>query len=548
MEYSQSRKLLWPVVLAVLVLTSAAINVTGTSARATLALISTAPLPSVYTPSTTYTLSVNGTAVPINGYTGYDYAQFSMGSGIAQIVVKKLNGTNVGKALISPMKLGIQATLSHDTATFTLPGPQYLIVKLDDQRQIVITADPAETEQLASSGTGTFNVTSPPYRADSSRGSVTTKAVQDALNDASTFGSQPGHAAGIVYIPRGVYMVGNLELKSNTSVYLEAGAVLRVVPDKSLYRTTDAHKNSQNRDLTWWIYTAFGSRNIKLFGRGTLDGNGMAATKAGFGMNILVPIATSNFTLDGLTIRESASWAVIPVRSNTLQFTNMKIFNRFDMSEDDGIDVIESQNVTVQRGIGISLDDPYSTKSYTKTSGDITVNWPGNPEEVKNVKFDDVISWTVCYGFKVGQGVGDNQDNITFQNSVVYDSAVAIGIDHRAYQAAMTNVTFSNIDIEHIDNGNAGNRTWLAFTIEDQANDGAGPISGIQVKQINICDRGTTAGKLTGFSATSNISKVLFDSIKMPGSTTYATTLTEMNITNQQFVTGVTIKPIPSNQ
>jgi hypothetical protein len=162
--------------------------------------------------------------------------------------------------------------------------------------------------------------------------------------------------------------------------------------------------------------------------------------------------------------------------------------------------------------------------------------------------FDGLISWTICYGFKVGQAVADNQDNITFQNSVVYDGAVGIGIHHKAYQAAVTNVMFSNIDIERLSNSNDGNRTWLAFMINDQSNDGAGLISGVQVRHITVRDRGTTAGKLTGFSTTSNISNVLFDSIRMSGSTTYATTLAEMNITNRQFVTGVTIRPVPSNR
>ncbi|HEX3643362.1 MAG TPA: hypothetical protein VHV10_18915, partial [Ktedonobacteraceae bacterium] len=113
---------------------------TATSALATLAPISTVPLPSVYTPSIMYTLSVNGVVVPVNGYTGYDYAQFSMGSGRAQIVVTKLNGTNVGRALISPIEQDIQATLNRNMATFTIPRPQDLIVKLDGQRQMVIAA------------------------------------------------------------------------------------------------------------------------------------------------------------------------------------------------------------------------------------------------------------------------------------------------------------------------------------------------------------------------------------------------------------------------
>jgi hypothetical protein len=34
------------------------------------------------------------------------------------------------------------------------------------------------------------------------------------------------------------------------------------------------------------------------------------------------------------------------------------------------------------------------------------LSWPGQPEKVQNVTFDGLISWTYCYGFKVGQGIG----------------------------------------------------------------------------------------------------------------------------------------------
>jgi hypothetical protein len=520
---------------------AAALAPAAVPAPAAAAAISTAPLPSVHAASTTYSLTVNGTAVPVNGYAGYDYAQFSMGAGTAQLAVSRLAGGNVGSAAISPLKYGHQAIRSGNTATFTIPTAEYLIVTLDNLRKLVIAADPAETDRPANKGPDIFNVTSSRFNADPTGQTVTTAAVQAALDAASAYGSQPTFPRGIVYVPRGVYTVGNLELRSNTSLYLEAGAVLRVSPNKSLY-STDAHKNSQNRDLTWWIQTEFGASNIKLFGRGTLDGNGMAAAGAGFGTNVLVPIAASNVRLDGLTIRESGSWGVIPVRSNDVTFTNMKLFNRFDMGEADGIDVIESQNVTVRRGIGIGLDDPYTTKAYDRTV-DIGVNWPGQPELVRDATFDGLLSWTFCYGFKVGQGVFSTQDTVVFKNGVVYDAAIGVGIHHKAGAGTAAQVTFDNIDIERLSFSNDNRRTWLAFMVNDSTGLGAGPISGVTVRNINVRDRGTTPAQLAGLSAAAAINDVGFDSIRMPGSTGFARTLAELNITGPTFVNRVTILP-----
>ncbi|MCX4993585.1 coagulation factor 5/8 type domain-containing protein [Streptomyces sp. NBC_00568] len=493
--------------------------------------------------STVYSLKVNGVSVPVNGYAGYDYAQFSMTSGPATVVVTKRNGAQASKARISPVKQGYKAKLQANTATFTIRRSEYLIIGIDGLRRLVLSADPAETDRPASSGTGIFNVTKPPYSADPSGGAASTTAVQKALNAASAYGSVAGHSRGTVYIPRGLYPVGNLEIKSHTAVYLEPGAVLRVVADKALYRI-DAHKDSQNRDLTWWIRTAFGSKDIKMYGRGTLDGNGMAATKAGFGMNVLVPIATSNFALDGLTIREGASWSVIPTRSDNLSFTNMKVFNRFDMGENDAFDAIESQNVSVRRGIGISLDDSYSTKTWPKQVG-ITKNWPSEPEKISDVTFDDLLAWTYCFGYKVGQGVVGDHDRVTFKNSVVYDAAVGIGIHHKAGAGTARSITFSNIDIEQLTFKLERRQTWIAFLIEDAYKNGAGPVTGVRISHVNVRAKGSTPGVLAGFSNSSSISDAVFDSIRMPGATAYAKTLKEMNITDVRFTTQPAIVAAP---
>ncbi|MCW2506619.1 MAG: coagulation factor 5/8 type protein [Actinomycetia bacterium] len=543
----RSRSLrLWAAAIATLATGAAVLAavIGPASAQESPAPITAPPLPSVYTASTNYSLTVNGTEVPVVNYSGYDYAQFSMGSGAATVAVTKLNKTNVGVASISPQKLGIVASLSGSTATFTMPEPDYLIVKLDGRRQLVLTADPEETAKPASSGDGIFNVTAAPFNADASGGTVTTQAIQAAIDAAGQFGTASG-SQGTVYIPNGVYLAGNLVLPSNTAVYLEPGAVLRVTPDKSLY-SVDAFKSSQNRDLTWFVHTEIGSSNIKLYGRGTIDGNGMAATKAGFGTDVIVPVGTSNFTLDGLTIREGASWTVIPVRSHDLAFRNMKIYNRFDMGENDAFDVNESQNVTVERSVGVALDDPFSTKSWGKAkpgARDITFKWPGDPQEVRNVTFDGILSWTFCYGLKVGQGVFENQQDVTFKNSVVYDAAVGIGIHHKYGHGAVTGVTFENIDIERLDFSNDNNRTWAALFVVDGTKDGSGPISDVTIRNVTVRDRGQTPALVSGLSATAGVGSVTFDEIRMPGKPGFATSLADLGVTGPAFATAVTVLP-----
>lgn len=509
----------------------------ATSAAA--ASVDAYPVPSIYPLSSDYTLTVNGTSVPVQHFTGYDIAQFALGTGSATMAVTKINNTTIGAYSISPEKLGITGTINGPTLTFTVQQDAYLIVKLDGRPNLVIAADPAQTSVPASSGTGIYNVTSPPYSAVPNTSAYMTTPFQNALNDAAAYGSA-NNTQGIVYVPPGVYTLGNLYLRSNLAFYLAPGAVLRYTGDAAYY-VVDGHKTSQNRDLTWFISTRYSSTNIKIYGRGIIDGDGAASLEpSNLGVNLLAPIYTDHFTVDGITFRESSSWSIIPVRSTNMTFTNMKIFNRFDMGEDDGIDVMESTNVNVTHAIGIGLDDPFSTKTWPAGT-DIIDTVPGDPRPLSNVTFTDLVSWTNCYGIKVGQGVAESQDGVTFENVTVYDAAVGIGIDHKYGAAAATNVKFDNIDIERLDYTNADNRTWLALMVEDESS-GVGPVTGVTISNVKVRDAGTTAARVNGQPG-ALISGVALSNIVMPGSTSPATTLAQVKLTNSSNNGSITIAP-----
>ncbi|MGO4501029.1 hypothetical protein AB4114_34800 [Paenibacillus sp. 2RAB27] len=177
------------------------------------ATISSYALPSIYTASTVYGLKVDATTIPVVSYTSeYDYAHFSM-SGSATIEITAIGQASITSYSISPKKLNLTGTTSGNKLTFTVSGDEYLIVKINEGRALVIAADPAETNKPASSGTGIYNVKSSPYNADSTGAGMATTAIQNAINDAANYtGGQ-----GIVYVPAGIYKAGNLQLKSDVA-------------------------------------------------------------------------------------------------------------------------------------------------------------------------------------------------------------------------------------------------------------------------------------------------------------------------------------------
>ncbi|MGG4481971.1 discoidin domain-containing protein [Paenibacillus illinoisensis] len=520
--------------------------------------------PSVrYARSVNYTLKANGVPVPVvKGFSDYDYAHFSMSEGPVTYELTILNTDKVHEYSISPKKLGIQADkIEGRTITFTTQSDEYLIVMMNNRKtRMVIAADPLETDVPASSGEGIFNIGAEPYHVASSGSSATgvsarTQAIQQAIEDASHYGTLKGEGAqGIVYVPAGTYSIGNLVLKSNTAIYMAPGATL-VGTGKTSDYTEHWFKDSMGRPATWWISTAFQSENIKIYGRGTIDGNGQALhddkSINGKGMinNLVVPIDTTHFEMEGIVVRESAGWAVVTVRSDDLVFRNLKLFNSLGMGENDGIDICESQDVIVQNAIGISLDDPFSTKSW-KSDTDIAsgrVPWPGNPEPVRNVLFEDTIAWTLCYGYKVGQGVMQNQSNIVFRNGVVYKAAVGFAIHHKYGTGTVSDVRFESMDVEDISGKNEDNSAWMTLFTVNAGNNGVGPISDIKIKDITVRDAGESFAKMKGVEGTP-ITDVTFENIYMPGASQPATTLHEMNFLSKEHYDDITIRPVQDEE
>jgi hypothetical protein len=508
------------------------------AANAAPATLDVYPLASAYPASPDFTMTANGQAVPVQDYAGYDIAQFAMGAGEATIAITKRNQTNIGSYSISPLKLGLTGSYSGPTLTFTVTHDEYLIVKIDGRPELVIAIDPLETGRPSPTGTGIFNVTAAPYGAQPGA-TYSTTAFQTALNDAASWGSANG-GQGTVYVPAGVYSLGTLYLRSNLRLYLAPGAVLKYTGERAHY---DVHwrKNSQQRDVTWFLSTRYSSTNISITGRGIIDGDGMASVQRGnLGVNLLVPIYTDDFTVDGITFRESSSWAIMPTRSTDLAFRNLKMFNRFDMGENDGIDVMESTGVTVTNAIGIGLDDPFSTKTWANHI-DLFANIPGSPQPLANVTFDDLVSWTYCYGLKVGQGVFQQQTNVTFRNATIYDAAVGVGVHHKYGTAGAVSIQFEDIDIERLRHSNDGNRTWMALWTGSTA-EGIGPVADVDLTRIRVRDAGTTPARITGVPG-APITDVRFEAIRMPGSTTTATTLQQMNVTNVSDASNIQIVP-----
>jgi polygalacturonase len=502
-------------------------------------------LPACYTASTNFTVDVSGTPAPVSKtFNVYEYAHYSF-SGKTRVTITVPQA--ITSYTISPLAYGIEGRVSGNKLAFELEESRYLIIKINNYPELVIAADDLETDVPPASGTGIFNVVTS-YGADPTGSTLCTTALQGAIDAASAAGN------GTVYIPEGVYLISNLVLKSNIKIYMESGAVLRATGKGEDYRKC-YQKNSVPMDGTWLIYTNRNADNIKIYGRGTIDGNGYQmrynATKKML-MTILMPLQCSNFTVDGIIFRDSGLWGTTLTRSNNLTFLNTKHFNENDNEyENDAVDVQECQNVLFKHSIAISEDDTYSTKTW-ESSTDIAANWWGDPEVLSNVVFDDCVAWSRCATFKVGFGVCQDQENITVKNSISYKSMRAIAVNHKYCPKPVRNIRFENIDIEGFWPRSGSNNIcrWLEF---DMAIEG-GTVDGIYVKNIRVRDVGKVPSAIKGYSTSTPIQNITLENIYMYNNVEPATTLVEMNIkdtnshvVNLQILTTTDIPKIQSD-
>ncbi|CAH0033298.1 unnamed protein product [Clonostachys rhizophaga] len=492
------------------------------------------PRPSIYSESKVFSLLANGTEINTIDYAGYDYAHLAMDAGHATTFSLTATGEKeINDLIISPRALKVNAKTAGNKLKFSISKPQYLIIKVNKVKEMVILVDYIEKDPPKPKACGIFNVLN--YKADNT-GKTITEGIQTAMDAAA---KRPGST---VYVPPGVYQIGNLVLRNHTSLYLAAGSVLRFTGNIADYDLifSKPFTGVGRVDGTWWLQTEFYSTDIKIFGRGTIDGNGYSSRQNKSMAHLVVPVGTRNFRYDGPLIRDGSFWTVVPTQSEDAYLTNLKVLNRKDVTQNDGVDVVESKRITVKRSIAIGNDDSYSAKTW-EADNEVALHYPYKPLPNQDIVFDDCLAWTNCYGYKIGQGVVENQDNVTFKNSVVYNAGVGIGIHHLYGWATASRITFDNIDVEDQHGNSGGVASWIALFINGTAKRGVGPVTDVVVKNIHARKQGSREGYAQGFNSSIKLSGVRFSDIFMYANKTPATSLKEMNILRTEYCEGVKI-------
>lgn len=483
----------------------------------------------IYSKSSLGTVSVNGIPVTLLNYCDdYDYCHFSFRE---SAVIELTANAVILSCTVSPQAKNIPYEVSGKKLTITLAKSEYLIVKINNLKEIVICADDFETDVPQLENGRVYNIVEA-FKADPTGVASCSLNIQAAIDKAYSSGG------GIVYVPAGLYSLDrSIMLRSHVHLYLAGGAVLRCPTHWAKFEKF-SYKESIDRDVTWTFFTEIGAEDIKIYGRGTIDANGkIVYDNHNYVATVFYMRHAKNIIFDGIIIRDSAFWTIETKCCRDVEIKNIKSLNRIvGMSENDNIDICETHRAKVIHCIGIAEDDSFSTKTYTskglrpgeaETAGFIT------DMTLDDVTFDDCVAWSHCAAYKVGDGAWHKQSNVKFLNSTCYKARDGIKITHRHGTAEYVNITFDNIDIEHLGGKGGVQKTWCIFDMKPSTAKSYGDATDVFVKNINIRELGSES-MLMGYRASDGESwfkNVVFSNIKVQGKQGYAQSLKDLAIT-----------------
>jgi hypothetical protein len=191
---------------------------------------------------------------------------------------------------------------------------------------------------------------------------------------------------GVVYFKPGIHTAGKISVGDNQTVYLAGGAVVK------------------------GAIVAQGS-NIRILGRGILDGSDYEWRKGPYGVTI--GITGTNVEVNGITIRGSSHWTIVPRGSRQVVVRNVKLCGS-RVQNDDGINPCNSQDVLITDCFIRSDDDCVAMKG-------LDLKTPNN-----------------------------NVENIVVENSTLWcDRARIFLLGHESRAAFMRNIRLNNLEIIH---------------------------------------------------------------------------------------------------
>ena len=325
-----------------------------------------------------------------------------------------------------------------------------------------------------------------------------TEAINKAISETSAKGG------GKVVIPRGIWLSGPIEIKSNINLHLEDGALLIFSKDFNDYPLVETSFEGLNTTRTVSPISAKNAQNIAITGKGTIDGNGDAwrfvkkgkmtdsqwknlvasggvlsddkkiwfpseGSKLGYisSSNFNVPdkinkedlikvrdflrpvmvsiVNSDRILLDGPTFQNSPAWNIHPLMSSNIIIRNLNVRNPWYSQNGDGLDLESCKNVLIYNNTFDVGDDAICIKSGKDKDG----RDRGIPTE--NVIIKNNTVYHAHGGFVIGSEMSGGVRNIHVSGATFIGTDIGLRFKTtRGRGGLIENIYISNIDMINI--------------------------------------------------------------------------------------------------
>lgn len=394
------------------------------------------PAPPGAPTTTQWTVRVNGQSVPVfhamvfHGGPAF-FCRFDT-DGAAHIEARP--AWDVRHAVVRPLAKGITPSVDHHTIAFEITGPCQLSVEPNGliNHPLFIFADPPETDA-----------------------------------------PEPGQP-GLRFYGPGFHTVSRGELlESGQQIYIAGGAWVQAVMPDDPKQAVGADR--EGMPMYQPLFRAHGAKKISIRGRGIIDMSRCDWHSRTFA----TLVGCRDVCIGGITVLDGPRWTVVVAQSDAVRIQDVKLIGH--RSSNDGIDLLNSRDVTVRRCFTRVGDDGIVVKTFPG----------GGPAH--DILVEDCVVWN--------------------------DKVRGIGITAETAEP-ISRIRFRDIDIIH-DLTTSFDMAWtMSIYMED-----CGPITDVRFEDIRCEDTrekliqiAVTKGRWATTDKLGPIEGVLFKNLRYTGS------------------------------
>lgn len=310
----------------------------------------------------------------------------------------------------------------------------------------------------------------------------------------------------VIYYGPGTHNAGEITLSDNQTVYIEEGAVVY------------GHILAKN------------SQNIRIIGRGILDGSLLAHAVETPRVYFIHLQNCRNVLVEGIIIRDAPGWGCVPWNCEDVTFRNIKQISYNYNS--DGFDICNSRNILIDDVFVRNWDDNISIKAF-------------EGEGVSDITMKNSTLWADnAHNMLVGPEMrGKTAKEIVFQNIDVLENTQ----DDDVYPGVMAimaadggkfeGIRFENIRVENI---TAGKVICLQYTNVYSESDYGVYVRNVIFKDITYNGNRASKSRIFGLDKDRTIENISIENFSINGKK--VTNSSSGNIETNNFVTGLVFK------